>query len=250
MKKLKIITSAMAALVLFGVAAQAQTYTYQTGDLLAAFRSSSGANDVIVDLGSAASFEAGTGFSQDLSPVLNNAFGTTSGLYWSVFGYVGSNGSPLGARNTLFVTDPRSNVSIANNPPDSSTSSGQGQVVGEIRAIADGASSGSAVIFANQIVELDKTLNVGGDPVSYTVGVGSLGDFNGTWAPSVENMTTGGTTVSDLFQQTPGLGNSGTDLGTFSMNGGTLTFSPVPEPSTWMMLGSGTLALLALRRRK
>jgi hypothetical protein len=28
-----------------------------------------------------------------------------------------------------------------------------------------------------------------------------------------------------------------------------LTFNPVPEPSAWVMMGSGVLALLALRRR-
>ncbi|MDR3459132.1 MAG: PEP-CTERM sorting domain-containing protein [Verrucomicrobiae bacterium] len=250
MKKLKIITSAIAALVLYGVAAQAQTYSYQSGDLLAAFRSSSGANDVIVDLGTAANFQSGSySLSQDLSPVLNNAFGTTSGLYWSVFGYVNTTGSALGANNTLFVTDPRSDITTANDPNSSLTSSGQGQVVSKMTAIANGASSSYAIVYGNQQVEVSKTLNIGGNPVSYTVGVGSLGDFHGTWAPAVENISTGGTTTSDLFQQDPGAANNGTYLGAFSMNGGVLSFSPVPEPSTWMMLGSGALALLALRRR-
>lgn len=251
MKKLKIITSALAAVVLFGVAAQAQTYTYQAGDLLAAFRSSSGASDVIVDLGSAASFQNGSAnLNADLSPVLNSAFGTTSGLYWSVFGYVNTTGSALGAKNTLFVTDPRSDISIANDPNSSLTSSGQGQVVSKMIAIANGASSAFAIVYDNQQVKIDKTLNVGGNPVSYTIGVGSLGDFNGTWAPSVENISTGGITRSDLFEQDPGAANNGTYLGAFSMNGGVLSFSPVPEPSTWAMIGSGALALLALRRRK
>jgi len=250
-KKLKIITSAIAALVLYGVAAQAQTYTYQSGDLLAAFRSSSGASDVIVDLGSAANFQSGSySLSTDLSPVLNSAFGTTTGLYWSVFGYVDTTGSSLGAKNTLFLTDPRSDISIANDPNASFTSSGQGQVVSKMIAIANGANSAFAIVYDNQQVKMDKTLNVGGNPVSYTIGVGSLGDFNGTWAPSVENLTTGGTTTSDLFQQNPGAANNGIYLGAFSMNGGTLSFSPVPEPSTWAMIGSGMLALLALRRRK
>ena len=117
-------------------------------------------------------------------------------------------------------------------------------------AIANGANSAFAIVYDNQQVKMDKTLNVGGNPVSYTIGVGSLGDFNGTWAPSVENLTTGGTTTSDLFQQNPGAANNGIYLGSFSMDGGTLSFSPVPEPSTWAMIGSGAFALLALRRRK
>ncbi|HEV2691374.1 MAG TPA: PEP-CTERM sorting domain-containing protein [Verrucomicrobiae bacterium] len=250
MKKLKIITSAMAALVLYGVTAQAQTYNYQSGDLLAAFRSTSGSKDVIVDLGSAASFQSGSSLSLNLNPVLSDAFGTTSGLYWSVFGYVNTTGSALGAKNTLFVTDPRSDISTANDPNSSLTSSGQGQVVSKMTAIANGATFGTSVIFANQMVEVDKSLNVGGNPVSYTVGVGSLGDFNGTWAPDVENLSTGGNTTSDLFEQDPGAANNGIYLGSVTLNGGTLSFSPVPEPSTWMMIGSGALALLALRRRK
>jgi hypothetical protein len=251
MKKLKIITSAVAALVLFGVAAQAQTYTYQAGDLLAAFRSTSAANDVIVDLGTAANFQSGSySLNDDLSGVLGAAFGTTSGLYWSVFGYVNTTGSALGAKNTLFVTDPESPAGSVNGSNPSLTSSGQGQVVSKMTAIANGASSSYAIVYANQQIEVSKTLNVGGNPVSYTVGVGSLGDFNGTWSPSVENITTGSTTSSsDLFEQDPGAANNGNYLGTFSMTGNVLTFNPVPEPSTWMMIGSGALALLALRRR-
>lgn len=253
MKKTNILLSALAVFTLGEVAVQAQTYNYQAGDLLAAFRKSGSSYDLIVDLGSASSFQSGSSLSLDLSSELTSVFGSasTSGIYWSVFGYVNTTGSSLGAQNTLFVTDPRSDLSTQNDPNSSMTSSGQGQVVSKMVAIANGATSGSAVILANQIVEVPVGLNVGGNPVSYTVGVGSLGDFNGTWAPSVENTTTGSTTASDLFQQTPGAANNGTYLGVFTLNAaGTLAFNVVPEPSTWAMMGSGVVALLALRRRK
>jgi hypothetical protein len=253
MKKTNILLSALAVFTLGEAAAQAQTYNYQSGDLLAAFRKAGSSYDLIVDLGSASSFQGGSSLSLNLSPELTSVFGSAnaSGIYWSVFGYVNTTSSPLGAQNTLFVTNPRFDISIQNDPSSSMTSSGQGQVVNKMVAIANGATSGSAVILGNQIVEVPVGLNVGGNPVSYTVGVGSLGDFNGTWAPSVENTTAGSTTASDLFQQNPGAANVGTYLGEFTLNtAGVLAFNPVPEPSTWAMMGSGVLALLALRRRK
>jgi len=253
MKKTNILLSALAVFTLGEVAVQAQTYTYHAGDLLAAFRKSGSSFDLIVDLGSASSFQSGSSMSLDLSSGLTSVFGSAnaSGVYWSVFGYVNTSSSPLGAQNTLFVTDPRSDITIQNDPNSSMTSSGQGQVVSKMVAIANGATSGSAVILGNQIVEVPVGLNSGGNPVSYTVGVGSLGDFNGTWAPAVENTTAGSTTASDLFQQNPGASNTGSYLGEFTLNSaGILAFNPVPEPSTWAMMGSGVLALLALRRRK
>jgi hypothetical protein len=59
--------------------------------------------------------------------------------------------------------------------------------------------------------------------------------------------------TSDFYQNDPGnpLTTSATPLGTISLSPtGVLTFNPVPEPSTWAMIGSGFLTLLALRRRK
>src|SRR6267142_2391447 len=47
----------------------------------------------------------------------------------------------------------------------------------------------NATVLDNQIISVANTLNVGGDPVSFTVGVGSLFDYNGTWSPNVKNQT-------------------------------------------------------------
>jgi hypothetical protein len=264
MKTAKIITSALAALVICDVAAQAQSFTYNSGDLLAAFRKSGSADDLIVDLGSASTFQNATGsmsISGVNSALLTSVFGNLDGIYWSVFGYVGTTGSPLGSQNTLFVTDPRSgNISTPNDPNSSLTSSGQRQVISKMTAIADGATSLYATVLANQIVEVSSSLNVGGDPISYTVGIGSQGDFNGTWSPDPENLTptgfatSGNPSVSDLFQQNPGAANSGTYLGDFVLGqDGSLTFnsvSSVPEPSTWAMLGTGAMALFAIGRSR
>lgn len=252
------IKAAMAAAVFCGTAASAQTFTYNQGDLLAAFRKA-GSPDLIVDLGSASSFQqygaAPFSIAGVNSTLLNSVFGNMDGVYWSVFGYVNTSGSPLGPQNTIWVTDPRSNIATQNDPNSSLTFSGQGQTISKMGAIAAGATSGYATVLANQIVEVSSSLNVGGDPVSYTVGVGPLGDFRGTWKPNIENLTpTGfgaGSTpeVSDLFQQNPGAANVGSYLGEFELgNDGVLTFSAVPEPSTLAMLGAGMMTLVAIRR--
>ena len=120
-------------------------------------------------------------------------------------------------------------------------------------AIVDGTQSGFATIIANQAVQLPSGLNENGDPLSYTVGVGSSGDFSGTLKGVVENYTgdsfTTGTKVSDLYQLNPGTGNVGGNLGNFSLGSdASFTFNPVPEPSTWAMLGMGMMTLFGIRR--
>jgi len=265
MKTTKILTAAMAAAALCETAALAQTFIYNPGDLLVAFGKTGSGSDLIVDLGSASSYQNAAGsasfnISGIDSTLLTSVFGNTDGIYWTIFGYVGTTGSPLGPLNTLFVSDPRADITIQNLVRHSLTSGGQGQVTSYIGAIADGATSGFATVLQNQVVELSSSLNVGGDPVSFTVGVndfsGNSGNFGGTWIWDVRNTTPSGFAasstpeVSDFFQQNPGTANTGSYLGNFELNNnGTLTFNPVPEPSTWAMLGAGMLTLIAVRRR-
>ena len=260
MKTTNIIKTAVAAAVLYQAAASADTFTYNTGDLLAAFRKPGSSHDLIVDLGSASVYQNATpGDSFNISGVnsalLTSVFGNMDGIYWSVFGYVNTSGSPLGAQNTIWVTDPRWDITVQNDPNSSLTFNGQGTVISKMIAIADGATSGT--VLGDQIVEVSSSLNIGGNPVSYTIGVGSLGDFRGTWAPDIENLTPAGFAssstpeVSDLFQQNPGANNVGGFLGNFQLNNnGTFGFNPVPEPSTWAMLGAGMLMLVSILRRK
>src|SRR5487761_2127334 len=242
MKTNNAIKLALLAVLLHGVTVSAQTYNYAAGDLLAAFGRSGSSKDVIVDLGSASLYQNATGsfnIAGVNSILLTTALGSLDGVYWTVFGYVNTPASALGAQNTLWVSQARADVTTANTPNSSLTSSGQGQDVSKMTAIATGAASSYATVLNNQIVSVANTLNVGGDPVSFTVGVGPLFDFNGTWAPNVKNQTPIGfstgsvSSVSDLFQQNPGAANVGNYLGNFQLNNnGTLTFNsvtPVPE---------------------
>jgi len=248
-----VIKAAMTAAIFYGTTALAQTFTYNSGDLLAAFRQS-GSPDLIVDLGSISQFKAlgGTG-STNLSAVssaLNSTYSSLNGIYWSVFTYVDTTGS-LGDANTLWYTVGRGEMSIPAVAPKSGSFNAQGYVIGEMGAVVDGAVSGFATNFVDQAVRLRSSLNEGGDPISYTVGVGTYGDFNGTLKGVVENYTGDTfavTEISDLFQLNPGIGNTGTYLGSFSLaNDGTFMFA-VPEPSTWAMLGTGMLMLAGIRR--
>jgi hypothetical protein len=258
MKITSIIKTAIAATAFLGAAASAQTFTYTPGDLFAAFRKA-GSPDLIVDLGQASLYQqygaAPFSITGVNSTLLDSVFGNMDGISWSVFGYVNTSGSSLGPQNTIWVTDPRSDITTPNDPNSSLTFSAQGQTISKMEAIVAGATSGYATVLANQIVQVANSLNVGGDPVSYTVGVGSLGDFRGTWRPNIENLTPTGFAasstpeVSDLFQQNPGAANVGSYLGDFQLgNDGGLTFSPVPEPSTLAMLGAGMMTLVAIRR--
>jgi hypothetical protein len=260
MKIIRIIKTAVAAAVLCEAAASAQTFTYNNGDLLAAFRKAGSSYDLIVDLGPVSTYYNAYGsapfnITGVNSTLLTSVFGGTDGIYWSVFGYVNTTGSSLGAQNTIWVTDPRSDILTQNDPNRSRTFNSQTLTISKMGAIVDGASSGT--VLSDQIVEVSSSLNIGGNPVSYTIGVGSLGDFRGTWAPGVENLTPSGFAssstpeVSDLFQQTPGSGNVGYYMGDFQLsNDGTLSFNAVPEPSTWAMFGTGMMLLVSILRRK
>ena len=235
------------------MATRAQTFTYTPGDLLAAFRQS-GKPDLIVDLGSISNYQVPyQNSSFNLGSALTSTFGSTSGVYWSVFTFDG-NGT-YAPVNTLFISEPRSNVSVQNTPPITGTSSSQNLVAGQLGAIADALSPSYGTIIANQVIQLPSGLGAttGGDPASYTTALGSSFDFNGTYSQLFENLSSSSATTSDLFQENPSpLHNPGaaTFLGTLTLSadGTTLGFTAVPEPSTWAMVGTGLMSLVAFRR--
>jgi len=242
--------SAVVAGSLWSLSASAQ-FTYSPGDLFVAFRTASGPTDLIVDLGGLGSINT----SAVTGSLLTSVFGTTDGLYWSVFGYQ----SP---QNNLFTTSARGNILQQTDPPSSSGLSGQGIVISYMQGILNGASANGTAL-SSSMVEVNSALNQSGH-ISYTVGVSTLqganhpGDFHGSWS-AVENFTGSGfagsgiPSVSDLYLNTPGnpLTTVGMYQGDFTLGtDGSLTFSPVPEPGTWMMFGAGLVTLIAIRRMR
>lgn len=252
MKK-NLLASVLIVAALGELAAQAQTFTYTPGDLLAAFRQT-GKPDLIVDLGSISNYQVPyQNSSFTLGTDLTSAFGSTSGIYWSVFTFDG-NGT-YAPVNSLFMSAPRGNTSIQSAPLVTGTSSAQNLVTGQLGAIADALSSTYGTIIANQVIQLPAALGAanGGDPASYTTALGSGLDFNGTFGQSFENLSSSSATVSDLYQLNPTLPHNsanGALLGNFTLSadGTTLSFTAVPEPATWAMLGTGLMSLIAFRR--
>lgn len=260
MQQYKLLTAAMAAAVLSGASAMAQ-FNYQNGDLLAGF-GNGGATDVIVDLGSLANFQAGTPDSWNLDSVLTSTFGSvSSSVYWAVFGVNDTtqptyNTSVIQASPyTVWSSLPRSNPSVQNDTPNvSGNANSQHLALNQIETIVNltspnEANSGLIVDYApgqeqvaTSLGGFSALMNSSSDPMA-----GNLGE---TWA---YNMLNTGAGTSDFYQNDPGnpLFTSATYLGDFTLDsGGTLTFNPVPEPSSWVMLGSGILTLLAIRRRQ
>ena len=255
--KTKILATVLVAAALGELAASAQTFNYNSGDLLAAFRKS-GSPDLVVDLGSISQYQqaaaSGSGtYTFNLGTDLTSTFGSMTSIYWSVFTY-DSDGTYAPA-NTLWMSDPRSDVNVQNNPPTTATSSSQGLVTYQMGAIADALSASYGTIIDNQVIQLPNDLgaSTGGDPASYTTALGTSLDFNGTYGQPFENISSSSTaSVSDLFQENPSpLHNpgAGTELGTITLDPtGKLTVQAVPEPSTWALLGSGLIGLVAFRR--
>jgi hypothetical protein len=259
MKLKPIILSAVVAGSLCGLSASAQ-FTYNAGDLFVAFQSSGGPTNVIVDIGSASIYQNAVGsftLTDVNSALLISTFGSLDGIYWSVFGGLNTAGS-LGAADTLWVTSARPNPLTQTDPWQSRNVSGQGQVISPINGILNGTGASGANALSSTVVFVASSLNNGGAQISYTVGVGPGGDFNGAWRGDIENFTgtgfasSGTPSVSDLYQQNPGLANFGDYLGNFILgNDGSLTFdsvTPVPEPNTLAMFGAGIMSLFAFRR--
>jgi len=257
MKKTLILSGAAAAVVLCTMDASAQL-SYQNGDLLAAFgngATGSGAVDVIVDLGAISNFQqpGATSTTWNIGSILSSVLGDESGIYWGIFGVNdpsagGANGSVTQSDpNTVWVSLGRPNPSIQTHAPATSSSSLQQLAVTDVETIGSLTSPNEA--------SPGLIVNQGANAVSVSTSLGGFspmmtgafnGNFQGDWTYNILNTGAG---TSDLYQSDPSSPRAGY-LGNFVLDpSGNLTFNPVPEPSTWAMLGSGAVALLALRRR-
>lgn len=261
MKKMAVLSAAAAGL-LWGAVADAQVFNYTPGDLLLGFRTS-GASDLVVDIGSASLY---TGASGPIT-ISGNYYNSTqfsdaslniNNLYFSVFGV-----SLLPSRN-LWMSD--ANLSSAWTAHGVGS---QGATAGVITSIANGAAdissqSGAGADNTATAVLVPNSYNSSGD-TSYTVGIGSSGNLQGYFQGDIEGTTavydganfvassfsSGSTPILlDLYElDTANSGNAGKLVGDFELDpNGTLTFDPAPEPATWATLGAGMMLLAAVRR--
>ena len=253
MNKTKILLGVLASAVLCGTNALAQI-SYQNGDLLAGFRNG-GSTELIVDLGSIANFQAAnyaTNFT-GVAAAINSVFGSTTGVYWSVFGANDTSSNPYNAAvtqtdpNTLWNTLARSNPNNRTTAPFVTGNSAlQGLAVGNIGSIGGLTSSSIPGVSDISLNIVSVSTSLGG--YSSLMADPNSGNLGGILTYNIENLGAG---VSDLYQSNPGshFTQRGTYLGNFTLAAnGVLTFVGVPEPSTWAMFGTGAFSLLALGR--
>src|SRR5208282_3159484 len=139
---------------------QAQVFTYRTADLCLGFRKTGSyqeANEVVVDIGQASNYvdiAIGTTIpvpnftASQLSP---GSFTSFDNLQWSVTGgYIGTTYSGY-PKDTVWVTAPRSSMSIQTTAPTRLTSSLQASIYVKIQSIFGGAKDiSTAVGVSNQ----------------------------------------------------------------------------------------------------
>jgi hypothetical protein len=253
-------------------AVRAQTFTYNTGDLVAAFRES-GSSDLLVDLGPVTTYETpGASFSvsQVTSSQLNTVFGTLNSVTFSVFGTQGSSGGVGGdsaytSYLTLAETTPGTQTTALNGYSPSASHSIASQISG---ILGVGASTG-ALIYAPNASYPPSTSSGLVIPTTGTYAVDSFTTkFTGTGglqslvkSPGIENTTSssfattpGATAVSDLYAYAPGTATTpGTFEGSFTLNNsGQLTFTPasVPEPGTLALAVISALGLAGAFARR
>jgi hypothetical protein len=139
----------------------------------------------------------------------------------------------------------------------------QGNVLGAVLGVAGYGSSTGALPYGQNSTP-DPVFNShtaiiipSTDASSYTVKAGVTGNLGNppTFGQgSIENTTPAGfsgTQVSDLYQTIPTRNAVGARLGEFDFNSdGTMTFVPIPEPSTYALLGLGGFLFMVLRSRR
>jgi hypothetical protein len=198
--------AALIALLVSLFAGELLASNFASGDVLICFRKASpttgaslGGTNLVVDAGPVSAF---TNLPPNSKITIANLTGTvlsqtgTNSVGWSAFAYF--DGAPV--PGTIFITSPRSSLNVQTSPNNCSTASQNGNTIGQLSSIANGAlanSGFSPLNNANEVLELDSfNAGAGAGSVSYYNGVGSSLDFNGTYTYGFENFTPANFTTS------------------------------------------------------
>ena len=256
---------AIAGLVL-GHSPAGAVLTVNDGDVLLGFRSTaSPQNAFVVNLGQYTQFTAAapgstltfgslSSFGADLTAQFGSSWSTDSTVSWGVIGnYSGSGVS-------LYASRARTNANTAATAWGSTSSSVRNNTSGGITTIKNGfinsggtytTESTNTVAGSNGIVAAGLQSGTGTPKWYYGVNLNpdfsSSSPFNGT---GIEGVIGGGTQILDFFALSSG---TTVNLGKFTINdtSGAVTFTAVPEPSTYMLFAlSGAIFMTFVRRRR
>ena len=267
MNRIKIAVIAAIGMTSLAISSYAQTVTAADGDLIMGFRTTGApgnTQDLEVDLGSYTNFDdlvGGTTFTlTQLSPLDLNTYGAAgawasrSDLFWSVSGSSYNVGGSIGLpNNTIFETSV--DASLSNSGSGSTvfkrqTSNSQLLVsqtldtfVGGLNGSSQTANSSSASLVSDSANSYNTNISNGGSNTR-PWGATSASLMTFTNVENNTNIPVGSFVQSDLYEMLPtasGTANA-LELGYFRLyNDGTLTFTEVPEPSTYAI---GVLAAL------
>jgi hypothetical protein len=249
MKKLKTIhlfnSVLCAAALLLAASTQihANTFGYANGDVLICFRSAPfGSTDLIVDAGPISYF---TNLAANTTVNITAYTGTqlaqvgTNDLAWSAWAYFDNTASPAELQNTIYLTNPRSDLNTQTTPYTCRTSSSQNLTISKLGAISAGAVNNanySGLNTSTAVLE-SESYNLNNSAVSYYIGLGSTLDFGKTFQAQPDqytpsDFTTGGVPVrADLYWLEPATGKPDAKfLGYFQLStNGLMTYTAYPS---------------------
>ena len=262
-------------------ATNASALSYSAGDLLLGFRSGgSETYSYIVDIGNNSSFRSSDGsaftgsafnltiggvttgaLGADLTAAFGASWNTRTDLYWGVVGAVGTVVAPDKAQ-TVYISSATAtaggSAALANaaqatqSPWRASIAGAGGQYANTTPAALNppnSAPSNSVGLFQANADTSSWASKLGGSGQNFASGNAF------STGKTIEASVGGSSNKLDLWRLAPTTG-AGTaadiNLGTFSINSaGTVSYSAVPEPSTWALMGLGLGAVVfAVRRRQ
>ena len=232
------------------VSVQAQTFSYNVGDLLIGFRQTAGGTyDLVINAGPVSTFtNLATGgkivITSLTGSLLKSAFTTTNGLSWSAFACYDA--SVPSQKNTLFMSRPRADVNTQSDPWGRYTSTSQGNTVSRLNGAGNGAyyigqASPAGANNAPTVLVESESLNVS-PTFSYYSMLGATLNWGGYFQGNPEQNTPATFTAdgqvvrSDFYWLVSGGAASshpaGTYLGYFDFNtNGVLTYTAGPSTS-------------------
>jgi len=254
---------AFSALALAPVATFAQTWVSydKTQDVLLGFREA-GQPDLVLDLGSYTTFNSAKTIP---ASYLQGVYGSNlDGVTWSAFGTIWTSSSDPNWK-TVFATDPGTvnGVQVGETGPWQNQSAAlQASSGTKIYSFGGGlntavsASLQSVNVLAANALTLAPNGTSTDKSYTYLMTHTGTGNFMNTFqgGESVEQTLPAGFSAGsvdqkmDLYQLVPGGTGNATLLGTLDVApGGTITYTPTPEPSTYVLGALGFLGLVGSR---